>query len=528
MSNFLRNRWLHRALFVGVLIALGVGIYHFESPEPMCEMDAGNLAPHCFVDGGRRFVTLPTSDLPGASFGPLQIWDCSSGREVGRHFENGQILHGSVFSKNSRCFACSTMREMDDKNRASVLHVIDLAADTALDVPLDDSNGELSFTPAGDVLTLLVPCKEGKELQIYDSATGGLLWKHASKQLVLKGLIDQAVLYSTRSPPAGWDLEIWSVPERRSLGTIPNAGSPVSSPDGRFLLFERLQADGSSARKWAVWSMKDLRVEGEFEARRSDEISPMISADSRWSAMMVSDAQGDSALELREFPSGRLGARLRVDMGGARFSPDGRWLAAPDPNVPDRILVLETPTLNMRWSFAERVREWEYSADSRTAFVLTTDETGFLAIEIVACESETGAVRDRFPLASIKNPLIRMTPDRRNLLVRQGADFRRGGWLDRIPWVSRLLPASTDCVIVIDTNSARERFRLIDSDAQSALLSDDGNRLATQHEGGIIRCWDVNACKPLPWPIGVPAGVGVLALAAGWWRRAKLAAATSS
>ena len=63
MLNFFRNRWLHRALFVGVLIALGGGIYHIEPPAPMCVIEAGNLVPHCLSDDGRRFVTLPTKEL---------------------------------------------------------------------------------------------------------------------------------------------------------------------------------------------------------------------------------------------------------------------------------------------------------------------------------------------------------------------------------------------------------------------------------------------------------------------------------
>ena len=48
MLNLLRNRWLHRVMFVSALIALGVGTYHFEQPTPMCEIDAGNLTPRLF------------------------------------------------------------------------------------------------------------------------------------------------------------------------------------------------------------------------------------------------------------------------------------------------------------------------------------------------------------------------------------------------------------------------------------------------------------------------------------------------
>ena len=93
------------ALFVGVLIALGVGIYQVEPPAPMCEIDSGDvvLVPNCFPDGGRRFVTWPAWNGVGRDWrGPLQAWDCRTGAEICRHFDKGQVLRGPVFSKNGR------------------------------------------------------------------------------------------------------------------------------------------------------------------------------------------------------------------------------------------------------------------------------------------------------------------------------------------------------------------------------------------------------------------------------------------
>ncbi len=56
---------------------------------------------------------------------------------------------------------------------------------------------------------------------------------------------------------------------------------------------------------------------------------------------------------------------------------------------------------------------------------------------------------------------------------------------------------------------------------RTAMLSDDGNTLVTQHDG-VIRCWDINAWKPLHWPIGVPAGLAALIVLFTVWRRRKL------
>jgi hypothetical protein len=182
------------------------------------------------------------------------------------------------------------------------------------------------------------------------------------------------------------------------------------------------------------------------------------------------------------------------------------------------LLVAKTPTLEVCWEQADhRARRprlfQEFSADSRTLFLYMCEDA-----DLVAYDSETGAVRMRIPLPANLNPRLRMTPDQRALLVHQTPGDRRESWIDRIPWMNRLLPTEADCVVVIDTNACRERFRLTGSGANSALLSDDGSTVVTGHDG-VLRCWDLNAWKPLHWPIGVPAGLAVLALLWTGWRR---------
>jgi hypothetical protein len=227
MTKLLRNRWLHRALFVGVLIALGVGIYHFEPPEPMCEIDADNLIPRAVADGGRRFVTLPAFERPTHHHvdhprpeslvhkGPLQIWDTRSGAEVGRHLQVDQMVLPK-FSANGRHCAVQVASRAAGENAPFIftLHLIDLAEGTAVEVPLDDQqHSEISFTPSGAVLTRLIDLAEGRELQLYDGATGRLLAERVSTNLTLRKLTEESVVYHAHTP--GVALEIWSVPEHR-------------------------------------------------------------------------------------------------------------------------------------------------------------------------------------------------------------------------------------------------------------------------------------------------------------------------
>ena len=66
MSNLIRNRWLRRTLFLAGLIAIGVGIYHFEPPEPMCVIEADGLVPEVFRRRRRTFRD-PAGAEPGCA-----------------------------------------------------------------------------------------------------------------------------------------------------------------------------------------------------------------------------------------------------------------------------------------------------------------------------------------------------------------------------------------------------------------------------------------------------------------------------
>ena len=87
-----------------------------------------------------------------------------------------------------------------------------------------------------------------------------------------------------------------------------------------------------------------------------------------------------------------------------------------------------------------------------------------------------------------------------------------------------------DLTVVVDTDSCRARFRLTGWNTLSALLYDDGSTLVTVHQEtdnrSVIRCWHVDAWKPLRWAIGVPAGLGTLVVLYVWWRSRRLTMAS--
>jgi len=121
-----------------------------------------------------------------------------------------------------------------------------------------------------------------------------------------------------------------------------------------------------------------------------------------------------------------------------------------------------------------------------------------------------------------------LTPDRRFLLVQDFGSRRAERltlWqkiLSWLPWQIPDLDAMKDLVIVFDMDNLSERFRLEGWNSDKAMISTDGKILATSHHVGdehqIIRCWEIDARKPLHWAIGVPAGLAAIAVVFAWWR----------
>jgi hypothetical protein len=412
------------------------------------------------------------------------------------------------------------------------LHLIDLVSDTALELPLDDDRtGELFLTPSGDVLARLISCKEGKELQIYDCAAGKLLFKHIGKLVLVEKLTDSAVLYRTREEAGGWDLAVWSVAERRLVTTLPNAGAPMTSPDGKFVVVRHVNADDEPVGTGVIWTMQHQRVEAEVQLGK-DVAAPIVTSDdNRWMALFSVTEDGTRFVELRDFPSGRPAANFHGDVRKRMlFSPGGRWLALEGAEMVTPLILADVPGMNERWRQEPCLKWVGFSADAGTVFA-----SARLSHEVIACDCETGQVRARFVALSDKAPHLQMTPDRKSLLVHQKAGRGPQRWLERLPWLGRYFHRDNDSVRIIDTDSCRLRLGLAGLGTRSARLSDDGATLATTHIEKVsdsearmmLSCWDVDACKPLRWAVGVPAGLGALIALLAWRRRrrAKIAPA---
>jgi hypothetical protein len=217
------------------------------------------------------------------------------------------------------------------------------------------------------------------------------------------------------------------------------------------------------------------------------------------------------------------------------FSPDGRFLALDVMQEEAMLMVLEVPAMKVLWK-QPWISECEaicFSRDSRTVFAMSIDRP-----ELKCYDCKTGKARHKIALSVDSDkvePKLHKTPDRASLLVHQPIDDLAPNqtplwvrWLTWIPWLNWQPEFKNDIMLVLHTDTCRERFRLQGWDTRSALLADDGHTLVTVHVEGddrrLIRCWEVDAWKPLHWAIGVPAGLGALAFVLfTLWRRWPLA-----
>lgn len=160
MSKLLSNRWLYASLLAGILIALGVGIYRVQPPEPMCVIEATRIEPRYFADGGRLLVGwLDRVERIGhartARPGPLRIWNPQTGLEVARYLTEKQGILSSDSSRDRRHFAAEIVQlsentEEDVRQKRS-LFFLDVVTGGVREARVEGSAGDVTvaFSPGG-------------------------------------------------------------------------------------------------------------------------------------------------------------------------------------------------------------------------------------------------------------------------------------------------------------------------------------------------------------------------------------------
>jgi WD40 repeat protein len=508
------------------LVALGVGMYQFQSPAPMCVIDDDNRAvSFCFAAEGRRLVTTSKRRKD-----PLIVWDARTGHEIMRLPNKGQKLrlNATAFSKDGR-YVAAEIREYgdDEKERHNDFHSIflaDMLADTVRELPLVDTlNAEtLRFSPKGDLL-LRSPGLEENVLRIWDTSTGDLVDQRPSDGS--GDFLGDAYVHAIPNDKGYTIVEVWSLLDRTPVATFHNVGQYGGwGCAGHYYVGQRW-ADDHATGTWGIWNLNTYRLEAEFDT--TADYLRAASSDGRWLVFTGKDTDG-KYVELRALPSGKIARVFRpagFTIEWVFFSPDGQFLFMGDYNEPGLVAVLDLPEMNVLWKHpVGSLRGLHFSPDSSTVQFFMTDDRQ----ELRCLECATGRPRAMITLPKLdvflENPMD-VSRDGRTILLRRVGEPKPTWpeWLQQLPWLNWPAEAQIDTIVLVDAESCRERFRMHSEPIASFLLSEDGRTLATVHEapdgGRVVYCWDVDAWKPLHWAIGVPAGLALLAAHFAWWGR---------
>jgi WD40 repeat protein len=433
----------------------------------------------------------------------------------------------AVFSDPPDPFGLQPLIHGPNLEAESVL--IDLVAGKSSDIPVakGDKRGAF-FSAAGDLFAVW----HDDGLAIYETATCRRLAMIDGDPDTYSSwacFVGEAILLEASRVSARPRVELWNPRNGVLLACLENAVLFGRVPlDPSVVLAQRVNKGGVLTNQWLVCNARTLAIEAEFRTKGVTNLfSAAVHKKNIVSAFTDENDVGDY-VEVRELPTGRL---LGTEFGKpVAFSPDGRFLLIEAINPTVELKMFELPSMALVWSKERRsvadannnltAREGYFSQDSKTAYVMQGHTR-----EVNAYDYRSGKLRLAIDTHPRNSPTLRMTPDKGSLLVHcdgwSGNANVTPWWermLDRIPWITWRPNRKPDATFILDANTCRERFRLDGWGTVSGLLSDDGRTLATLHDDGVIRCWDVDAWKPLHWAAGVPAAAGVLVVLFACWR----------
>jgi hypothetical protein len=560
MSKLYRNRRLRWSLFVAALIALGVGIYQFQPPEPVWtaklerRAQEGNwgrwaILPAHFSPDGRHLYTATAEVFRHAhqlrGVGPT--WNVADGSRRATFNSQGQSLDVGTFSKDRR-YVIEAFESTDGR---SSLHLVNLQSGVDRILPIQGRPYRIHFSGRSDVFAVFL--EPSFSVRIYETATGQLIDERESA-----GPLDDEpfcgdtfvhkLISFTDGDTVLFPIECWSLQSRKPIRAWRFKRLPVYvSPEGGFLLANNFPGDGKPDDEWRLWNLRT--GDGPFHVR--NEIpSPFL----RWfgdKELSLSAWKDDKWVhEFHDLSSMRRVADLRTPGAGNFFvrSPDGRLIVAfGEPNLHWRRQGFDSGIdVPVQFFDAESHQEIAALGCSRCLQqpLFTHDSARLIFWPHVTAAVRVFDVKSRTELPTIRLPRVAhsnlwsrsqlsLTPDSRYLLVHdrhnEDADKPKPILHKALQWfgvdAARLWPQFNDFTIVFDLESNSERFRLRGWNASHPVLSDDGNTMVTWHETeeeDHMRCWAVNGFKPLRWSIGVPTGLAMMgALFSGWRRQRK-------
>jgi len=551
-------RW---SCFLACLTLLGVGLYRFEADEPRWTMESSERdidTPLRFSADGQFVYTSPFGSNHPFWFAMrlterknpkeppperLRVRELATGLQIAEHPATGALTRRNAFSSDGRYFAaiCEWPNvAVDDAQHFLCLVDMQSHEERRSPLPPELDDADICFSPCGQYLVIGFQ-RENGVVQIYECATGQLLEAICNAQLLEYAMFaDGKLLYGANGEAdQNHIIHLWNLRDNKLAGTLDTGKERFWAK----LQGERLVVYANPPATFRTWNVRTMRIESEWKSELENAyLADFVQVGDRWHALLRHDW---TTYETWDIQSGTRGGTCKFpDHGyGNVYAPDGRWWAMYSPihrnpfggrqhrAIPLRMS--ELPSLKTAWELnAASHCDIEFTKDSKRVLVIPEDGN---AIQIR--DSATGEVQQTIAVSDYGNrfnaPTITMTKDRSNVLIVQTSGWHANDeapiWRRLLQWLRpdpNAVSGSRDLVIVYDLDTNRERIRLRGWNISDALLSEDGASLVTTHRNDELRsmrCWDIGATKPMRWPFGLPAVLGVglwgFSRGIGRWRR---------
>ncbi len=574
MANETRKRWLARLgwpLFVLLLAGVGIGLHLILPPVPRWMVSAADRPGGVSPDGKTLLTFMEgAKDNAQCDGGPLEVWDTSTGR-----------LRGSFFD------------DPDLEPFSSSVNFPFVFGGRYIPVALDDQRVRIADSATGHERTITLPTKEKPRTDFGEWSERPALyylifWEHdRSKKpnsnnwqsvpvkyyVVEAGTGDLVVTYPADlgegffpiftvneelllypSPTQnGTGIAVFNTKERRVVRTLPARKPVVCTKQPYLAAFTDIPSDC-----WQVWDFQT----GER----------LLESSAGWDAQFSPDGQTfvvltKQTIELWDIATRQKRATLPADHPFVRieFSADSHFVGVflgPDPNQTRRYGLVTDFSL---WEVQTGQKIWEKSAADGSLLYSFSPDSQYLirwldgrSIPIGQYSSgnsappSTPAVPSSAPAPIPQEDIeiVQSLSGKVHWNIHRNAsatDFLTAGeylvWTDYVlvheptvleKWLGAWYPfpqKESNIIVVGHIPSTTEIARLhFDHDTVPLHLSPDGRTLITCTGETTFQAWALPLRPRWGWVLGVPCGLGFLALLLKWWnaRRKRMASADGS